>query len=72
MTAGKIRALFALCSNTLKMSMEIKTYNNSQSTSERNICNILAQEISANLPEAENKIWHAHPVWFFEGNPIVG
>ena len=24
------------------------------------------------LPEAENKIWHAHPVWFLEGNPIVG
>ena len=24
------------------------------------------------LPEAEHKIWHAHPVWFLEGNPIVG
>jgi hypothetical protein len=24
------------------------------------------------LPEAENKLWHAHPVWFLEGNPIVG
>mgnify|MGYP003594956289 CR=1 FL=1 len=24
------------------------------------------------LPEAENKIWHAHPVWFLNGNPIVG
>jgi hypothetical protein len=22
--------------------------------------------------EAENKIWHAHPVWFLDGNPIVG
>src|SRR5690606_12999354 len=25
-----------------------------------------------NLPQAENKIWHAHPVWFLNGNPIVG
>jgi hypothetical protein len=24
------------------------------------------------MPEAENKIWHAHPVWFIDGNPIVG
>jgi hypothetical protein len=24
------------------------------------------------LPEAEQKIWHAHPVWFLEGNPVVG
>lgn len=24
------------------------------------------------MPEAENKIWHAHPVWFLDGNPIVG
>ena len=24
------------------------------------------------LPDAENKIWHAHPVWFLEGNPVVG
>ena len=24
------------------------------------------------MPEAEHKIWHGHPVWFLEGNPIVG
>lgn len=24
------------------------------------------------MPEAESKIWHRHPVWFLEGNPIVG
>ncbi|MFM7857164.1 MAG: hypothetical protein ACKO96_35905, partial [Flammeovirgaceae bacterium] len=22
--------------------------------------------------KAENKIWHSHPVWFLDGNPIVG
>ena len=30
------------------------------------------KEIDRGLPEAENKIWHAHPVWFLEGNPVVG
>lgn len=24
------------------------------------------------MPDAEHKIWHAHPVWFLDGNPIVG
>jgi hypothetical protein len=54
------------------MKKEIKAYNNSQTAEERKICNHLANEISRGLPEAENKIWHAHPVWFLDGNPIVG
>jgi len=33
---------------------------------------LLADEIRRILPEAENKIWHAHPVWFLDGNPVVG
>lgn len=36
------------------------------------IADLLQQEINKNLPKAESKIWHAHPVWFLEGNPIVG
>lgn len=47
-------------------------YNNAQESNEADICNILANEINRNLPNAENKIWHAHPVWFLDGNPIVG
>lgn len=54
------------------MTPEIQTYNNSQSNEEKDICNLLMQEIDRGLPEAENKIWHGHPVWFLEGNPIVG
>jgi hypothetical protein len=54
------------------MKKEIKIYNDSQSTSDKSICDLLAKEIDANLPKAENKIWHAHPVWFLDGNPIVG
>jgi uncharacterized protein YdhG (YjbR/CyaY superfamily) len=51
---------------------DIKIYNEDQSAEEREICELLAGEISRGLPEAESKIWHAHPVWFLEGNPIVG
>jgi hypothetical protein len=51
---------------------EVREYNNSLSKADRETCNALAQVINRNLPEAENKIWHAHPVWFLDGNPIVG
>jgi hypothetical protein len=54
------------------MNREIQAYNDSQSNEDREICNRLLEEINQNLPEAESKIWHAHPVWFLEGNPIVG
>lgn len=54
------------------MNKDIQTYNNAQSIEDKEICNVLAEEISRHLPEAENKIWHAHPVWFLEGNPITG
>ncbi len=54
------------------MNKDIQTYNNAQSIEDKEICNVLAEEISRHLPEAENKIWHAHPVWFLDGNPITG
>jgi len=54
------------------MKPEIQTYNLSQTDDHLKICDLLAMEICRRLPEAENKIWHAHPVWFLEGNPIVG
>ncbi len=54
------------------MNKDIQAYNNSQSAENKKICNLLAQEINLNLSEAENKIWHAHPVWILNGNPIVG
>jgi hypothetical protein len=47
-------------------------YNESLGPQYRDICNLLAREIDQALPEAENKIWHAHPVWFLAGNPVVG
>ena len=55
-----------------RMHPDTAKYNQNLSASDREICDVLAQEIDEHLPEAENKIWHAHPVWFLEGNPIVG
>jgi hypothetical protein len=54
------------------MNASIQDYNNLQSDSDKEICNQLATIINENLHDAENKIWHAHPVWFLDGNPIVG
>jgi len=39
---------------------------------DKDICDLLTKTIDSELIEAESKIWHAHPVWFLEGNPIVG
>lgn len=54
------------------MHADTKAYNAAQAPSDRAICKLLAQEIDRALPEAENKVWHGHPVWFLDGNPIVG
>ena len=54
------------------MNEEIKAYNEKLLSEEQAICNLLAQTINSVLTEAENKIWHAHPVWFLDGNPVVG
>ena len=54
------------------MNTEIQKYNLQLSDEDAKIADELAKIINENLPEAENKIWHSHPVWFLEGNPIVG
>jgi len=54
------------------MNKTIATYNRALSTVDRTICERLAQTIDKELPKAESRIWHAHPVWFLDGNPIVG
>lgn len=58
-------------SNTAKP-QTIQAYNALQNQGDREICDRLRAIIDAALPEAESKIWHAHPVWFLGGNPIVG
>lgn len=62
------------------MHSDIQSYNQTpESVEERAICDLLAQEIETFFAsgvrsegEVTSKIWHAHPVWFINQNPIVG
>lgn len=50
----------------------IAAYNNAQAVTYKAICDILYAGINKHLKDAENKIWHNHPVWFLEDYPIAG
>jgi hypothetical protein len=54
------------------MKDEIKVYHSALSNVDKEICELLYSEIEKLLPTSEHKIWHAHPVWFIDENPIVG
>lgn len=54
------------------ISPDIEEYNQSQDLADIAICETLAKVIDANLKSAICKVWHRHPVWFMDGNPIVG
>lgn len=54
------------------ISKDVVDYNKSLESVDTEICEILAKIITSSLFEATNKIWHRHPVWFLDGNPIVG
>ncbi|PVE96976.1 DUF1801 domain-containing protein [Microbacterium sp. TPD7012] len=51
---------------------DVLGYHRKLAPEDREICDLLAAEIDRGLPEAAAKVWHAHPVWFLDGNPIVG
>lgn len=54
------------------MDLSIADYSKDFTSEERDICLLLMEQLNEGLPEASSKIWHAHPVWFLEENPIVG
>lgn len=54
------------------MDRSTSEYNAALAVADRQVADLLANTIDDHLPEAENKVWHAHPVWFLDGNPIVG
>ncbi|MEZ5293885.1 MAG: DUF1801 domain-containing protein [Vicinamibacterales bacterium] len=55
-----------------EMHPAIATYNDAQAPAAKEVCRVLASEIDRGLADAERKLWHRHPVWFLDGNPIVG
>jgi hypothetical protein len=50
----------------------ISAFNAARKGQDKKICAVLRREIDRALPDAESKIWHGSPVWFLDGNPIVG
>ncbi|UYO00611.1 MAG: DUF1801 domain-containing protein [Devosia sp.] len=50
----------------------IDEYQSQLSAPDRTICEMVRDVIDERLYDADSKIWHAHPVWFIAGNPIVG
>src|SRR3954464_12723588 len=51
---------------------DIREYHKRLDDDARAICDLLLATIERELPDADRKVWHARPVWFFDGNPVVG
>jgi hypothetical protein len=51
---------------------DIQVYNESLEGAHRDVAAGLCELIATALPRAEGKVWHGHPVWFIDGNPILG
>lgn len=47
-------------------------YNNSLEGKNRELAERLRKLFEAVVPVAEGKVWHGHPVWFVDGNPVFG
>lgn len=52
--------------------MEIASYHAQLDEAEQLICSYLEEVFQRELTGAVSKIWHAHPVWFIDGNPVAG
>lgn len=56
----------------MKVSQNILDYQSELSDEEAEIGAAIIKLIAKALPKAEGKVWHGHPVWFIDGNPVVG
>jgi hypothetical protein len=54
------------------MQPEITSYINTWAPADQEIAHMLLQTAEKKLPEAELKLWHGHPVWFLDKNPVMG
>lgn len=50
----------------------IASYNKGLAPTDCEIVEQLESTIRRCLPEADGKVWHGSPVWFLDGNPVVG
>ena len=56
----------------MPVSPDVATYSSLLNDEDRALCQRLDEMIADALGDAEGKVWHGHPVWFLDGNPIVG
>lgn len=56
----------------MKTSPDVLEYNAAQPSEHEVVCTELAKLFSKSIATAESKVWHGHPVWFIDGNPIAG
>ena len=56
----------------MTISVDVLAYNKAQAADHALICQALAELFSKAVPAAEGKVWHGHPVWFLDQNPVVG
>ena len=56
----------------MKLGQDVLNYQDGLSEDEAEIGAALIKLISKAMPKAEGKVWHGHPVWFIDGNPVVG
>ncbi len=54
------------------MTTDIDDYHAALSSEDAELCTELRRIIEKHLKTGEGKVWHRHPVWFLDGNPIVG
>lgn len=64
---------------SMKLPKDILAYHATLSGEDRRICEVLGDVIEKHFAAkgtvaegVECKVWHRHPVWFIDGNPIVG
>jgi hypothetical protein len=56
----------------MKIGQDILDYQEDLSVEEAEIGEALIKLIEKAIPKAQGKVWHGHPVWFIDGNPVVG
>jgi hypothetical protein len=50
----------------------VTDYNNSLEGVNRELAQRLRNLFEEVVPAAKGKVWHGHPVWFIDGNPVFG
>jgi len=58
--------------NGVRRADPVAAYARVQQPRFRKTCDHLREVIEAALPQAACRVWHGSPVWFIEGNPVVG